>query len=57
MAWDRFAPIAFAMAPSSAAVERAFSLANNIFNEAQMSCLSDYVQTSLMLRNNKRVVG
>ena len=45
------------MAPSSAAVERVFSLANNMFGDAQLSSLADYVQTSIMLRYNKRVVG
>ena len=42
------------MAPSSAAVERIFSLCNHMFGDAQLSALADYVQGSLMLRANKR---
>ena len=41
------------MAPSSAAVERMFSLCNHMFGDAQLSALADYVQGSLMLRANK----
>ena len=39
-----------ALAPSSAAVERIFSLCNHMFGDAQLSALADYVQGSLMLR-------
>ena len=43
------------MAPSSAAVERIFSLCNHVFGDAQLSeRAADYVQGSLMLRANKR---
>ena len=35
------------MAPSSAAVERIFSLCNHMFGDAQLSALADYVQGSL----------
>ena len=43
------------MAPSSAAVERIFSLCNHVFGDAQLSeRAADYVQGSLMLCANKR---
>jgi len=44
----------YSMAPSSAAVERIFSLCNHKFGDAQLSALADDVQGSLMLRANKR---
>lgn len=40
--------------PSSAAVERVFSLLNNSFDEGQNRCLEDYIELSLMLQYNKR---
>ena len=55
-AWGRLARVflSMALAPSSAAVERIFSLCNHMFGDAQLSALADYVQGSLMLRANKR---
>ena len=54
-AWGRLARVFLSMAPSSAAVERIFSLCNHMFGDAQLSALTtDYVQGSLMLRANTR---
>jgi hypothetical protein len=53
-AWGRLTRVFLSMAPSSAAVERIFSLCNHMFGDAQLSALADYVQGSLMLRANKR---
>ena len=53
-AWGRLARIFLSMVPSSAAVERIFSLCNNMFGDAQLSSQADFVQGSLMLRANKR---
>ena len=33
------------------------SLLKNMFGDAQMSTLADYIQAALMLRYNKRTVG
>ena len=51
------ARIIFALAPSSAASERVFSLVNSMFGKEQLKSLADFIQGSLMLRYNKRVVG
>ena len=40
--------------PSSAAVERVFSILNSHFNHSQYSALEDYVETAVMLQYNKR---
>ena len=40
--------------PSSAAVERVFSLLSNSFSKHQTSSLEDYVQISVMLQFNNR---
>ena len=53
-AWGRLTRVFLSMAPSSAAVERVFSLCNHMFGDAQLSALADFVQGSLMLRANKR---
>ena len=53
-AWGRLARVFLSIAPSSAAVERIFSLSKNMFGDAQLSALADHVQGSLMLRANKR---
>ena len=47
----------FAISPNSASCERVFSLLKNLFGDAQMSSLADYVQAALMLNYNGRVVG
>ena len=53
-AWGRLARVFLSIAPSSAAVERVFSLCNHMFGDAQLSALADFVQGSLMLRANTR---
>ena len=40
--------------PSSAAVERVFSLLNNSFKKQQELSMEDYIESSLMLQYNKR---
>ena len=47
LTWAFFARAAFSMAPSSAAVERVFSLANNMFGDGQLNSLADYVHADL----------
>ena len=37
--------------------ERVFALVKRLFGDAQLSSLSDYIQASLMLNQNDRVVG
>ena len=55
-AWGRLTRVFLSMAPSSAAVERIFSLCNHMFGDAQLRTVADHVcaQGSLMLRANKR---
>ena len=55
--WAKAARIIFAMAPSSAASERVFSLVKNMFGKEQLAAMADFIQGSLMLRYNKRRVG
>ena len=55
--WAKAARIIFAMAPSSAASERVFSLVKSMFGKEQLSSLADFVQGSVMSRYNKRNVG
>ena len=43
--------------PNSASCERVFALLKSMFGEEQMSALTDYIQSALMLRYNKRCVG
>ena len=38
--------------PSSAAVERVFSMLNNTFKDQQHNSLQDYLEASIMLRYN-----
>lgn len=40
--------------PFSAAAERAFSLLNSTFGDKRDNSLKDYIETSVMLRYNKR---
>ena len=56
-AWALAARVVFAISPNSASCERVFALLRNLFGEKQVSALSDYLQASLMLNYNKRVVG
>ena len=51
------ARVVFAISPNSASCERVFALLRNLFAEKQANALSDYLQASLMLNYNKRVVG
>jgi hypothetical protein len=55
--WAEAARIVFSMAPSSAACERVFSLLALMFDTRQWSALMDFVEGSLILNYNKRVVG
>ena len=43
-----------AVQPSSAAVERAFSLLNSGFSNQQGSSLQDYIEASIMLHFNHK---
>ena len=54
--WARAARIVFAFSPNSAACERVFSLLKTFFGSKQDNSLSDYIEGSLMLRYNGRVV-
>ena len=56
-AWALAARVVFAISPNSASCERVSALLRNLFGEKQVSALSDYLQASLMLNYNKRVVG
>ena len=55
--WAKAARIIFAMAPSSAASERVFSLVKSMFWRGAALRVADFIQGSLMLRYNKRSVG
>jgi hypothetical protein len=55
--WAEAARIVFSMAPSSAACERVFSLLASMFDMNQRHTLMDFVEGSLMLNYNDRVVG
>ena len=55
--WATAALIVFSFSGNSAACERVFSLLKQMFGDQQLSALADYVQGSLMLRYNQRVVG
>ena len=53
-AWRRAAEIVFSLTPNSASAERVFSLLKSMFGDNQEHCLADLVQSSIMLRYNKR---
>ena len=53
-AWAELARLVFLASPSSAAVERVFSILRNTFDAGQKLALEDYVETSLMLQYNNR---
>lgn len=53
-AWREAAEIVFSMTPNSASAERVFSLLMCMFGDKQDNCLADLVQSSIMLRYNKR---
>ena len=52
--WAAIAKSILAVQPSSAAVERAFSLLNSGFSYQQEQSLQDYIEASVMLRYNKQ---
>ena len=53
-AWATAAKKVLVAQPSSAAAERAFSILNSTFKDNQDNSLKDYIETSVMLRYNKR---
>ena len=52
--WTKACRLVLLVQPSSAAVERVFSLLNNAFTSQQESSLEDYLQLSIMLQYNYR---
>jgi hypothetical protein len=52
--WASAARKVLVVQPSSAAAERVFSLLSSSFGSQQDSSLKDYIESSLMLRYNKR---
>lgn len=53
--WAKVAQLAFALAPNSAACERAFSILEVLFGRERDASLADMVQAAMLLRYNKRV--
>ena len=53
--WAAACKRALLVQPSSAAVERVFSLLNNSFSKQQEHSMEDYIEASLMLQYNDRV--
>ena len=49
--------IVFSFTPNSAAAKRVFSLLKIFFGSDRDTALADVIQTTLMLRYNKRTVG
>ena len=54
-AWAAAAKKVLVVQPSSAAAERAFSLLNSTFGDKQDNSLKDYIETSIMIRYNKKI--
>uniref|UniRef100_A0A1X7TYF9 HAT C-terminal dimerisation domain-containing protein n=1 Tax=Amphimedon queenslandica TaxID=400682 RepID=A0A1X7TYF9_AMPQE len=52
--WSREAKKVFLLQPSSASVERVFSLLKSSFGDKQETALQDYIEASLMLQYNTR---
>ena len=52
-AWTEFSHKCILLQPSSACVERAFSILKYIFDDQSTQSLQDYIGTSLMLRYNR----
>ena len=52
--WAAAAKKVLFVQPSYAAAERAFSLLKAAFNDQQLLALQDYLETSVMLRYNRR---
>ena len=55
--WALAARITFAISPNSASCERVFALVKNLFGDAQIASLKDYLQAALKLNYNRRLVG
>jgi hypothetical protein len=53
-AWAELAYLVFLISPTSAAVERCFSILRRTFEDDQKTALEDYVETSVMLQYNSR---
>ena len=53
-AWAQLAARVFLVSPTSAAVERVFSILRGSFHHGQHGALEDYVEYSLMLQYNNR---
>lgn len=51
--WQRFAHLCYLLQPSSACVERAFSLLKYIYGEQQKTSKQDIIESTLMLRYNR----
>ena len=54
-AWTEFAHIVFLLQPTSACVERAFSVLKYIMGDQQVASLQDKIEASLMLRYNRGI--
>jgi hypothetical protein len=52
-AWTEFTHLVFLLQPTSACVERAFSILKYIMGDQQVASLSDKIEMSLMLRYNR----
>ena len=55
-AWAELAEDIFILSPSSAAVERVFSVLRDKFDSKTLQALVDYITASLMLRANEREI-
>jgi len=55
-AWAAAAKKVLVAQPSSAAAERVFSLLNSTYGDKQDNSLKDYIETSVMLRYNNKIV-
>ena len=51
--WREFAHLCYLLQPTSASVERAFSMLKYIYTEQQSLSMVDLIKTTLMLRYNK----
>jgi hypothetical protein len=54
-AWTEFAHSVFLLQPTSACVERAFSVLKYIMGDQQVASLQDKIEASLMLRYNRGI--
>ena len=52
-AWTEFAHLCMLLDPSSACVERAFSILKYLYGDQQSMALQDKIETALMLRCNR----